>query len=425
MNIELKDEVKFLEENSESYISKYNTAYDTYKNNKRSVTPMLPKEILNMKSLNDSVFEEFVKFEKNINENYLSENFTKDAQNMENKMKKYTDLLNDLDIDTTVSNIKWVHDKTKEYNGIESFLNIEDDNDNKNESIEFLEQENFGIIDTIENNINDYYNNPEFNENSSFSTPKVVSLNIINSATIESIKNLPKKLLNIEAKLKSQYIIEGFGLVDVILAPFKIIINIFKMIWEVIKWWTKLMIEIVKFTVWFTVTVIGNFFKAPIGTCVFAGLTMFLSEAVIKKLTGSQFLVVPQLVITALFTIYILITNVDLLKFIQSFVIELIIGIFVNPITLWLLEIKEDDDFLIKVKKMKESTSAISKAKYLTQSLIALFPHVIKNLFKLILYFVVLALLAKFTLIDIPIMVIEEAVNKFVVNTAGPSPADI
>jgi hypothetical protein len=74
---------------------------------------------------------------------------------------------------------------------------------------------------------------------------------------------------------------------------------------------------------------------------------------------------------------------------------------------------------------MKESTSSISKAKYLTQALIALFPHVIKNLFKLIVYFVVLALLAKFTLIDIPMIVIEEAVNKYVVNTAGPSAADI
>jgi len=427
MNIQ--NDLEFMEKQCDLVTSKYNKIYNRYGSYKKSQLPLLPPEVLDMKLTNDKIIGEVrvldIKLDKILNKDIMEQKDLEDlvdfSKNLENKSKNYNLLLSELNINDIIENVEWIDEK-----------NREEKLKNKNTII----VESFGILEVPENSatvepfiIKDYIRNLS---NGVDTTQKVDTVEAWNpfSGMISFFKGIFSKIgavfKKIFEKIKAGFQTMAKSIKEISIKIgkvfkkifevfFGIIKNVFTTIFGVIKWWTQFIVALFKFIAWFVTVVVGNFLKAPLGTILFFIITFFMTELFIKTFTGTVTPFYPVILLSLGGTLYMLIEELEALKNIQNWFVELFLQILINPISKWWFGFNDSDDFMVSWKNMKKSTTSNEKIKYLWETIFKLLLFLLESLFKGVIYFILLGYILKIILVDTPSLIFEELKNKYIV----------
>jgi hypothetical protein len=193
---------------------------------------------------------------------------------------------------------------------------------------------------------------------------------------------------------------EGFGAIISFMGKFfKIIGEILTFVYKTVLFLIKMVAALTKFSVWLIGTVIKSFFKTPVSAIASGVLLYYVASAVISYLTGSGPSWIPAGGIAGFLLIFMLVNLQPMLKSIQDTIIDLTMYLFTNPLSRYILGIRKDTKFITEKNKAKAIAHFVT--------------FLVSNLFRVLLFLVLLAILFKFAVIDIASAVLTAFKKKF------------
>ena len=193
---------------------------------------------------------------------------------------------------------------------------------------------------------------------------------------------------------------EGFGAIVSFMGKFfKIIGEILTFVYKTVLFLIKMVAALTKFSVWLIGTVIKSFFKTPVSAIASGVLLYYVASAVIAYLTGSGPSWIPAGGIAGFLLIFMLVNLQSMLKSLQDTIVDLTMYLFTNPLSRYILGIRKDTKFITEKNKAKAIAYFVT--------------FLVSNLFRVLLFLVLLAILFKFAVIDIASAVLTAFKKKF------------
>jgi len=193
---------------------------------------------------------------------------------------------------------------------------------------------------------------------------------------------------------------EGFGaIISFVGKFFKIIGEILTFVYKTVLFLIKMVAALTKFSVWLIGTVIKSFFKTPVSAIASGVLLYYVASAVIAYLTGSGPSWIPAGGIAGCLLIFMLVNLKPMLKSLQDTILDLTLYLFTNPLSRYILGIRKDTKFITEKNKAKAIAYFVT--------------FVVNNLFRVLLFLVLLAIVFKFAVIDIASAVLSAFKKKF------------
>lgn len=193
---------------------------------------------------------------------------------------------------------------------------------------------------------------------------------------------------------------EGFGAIFSFVGKFfKIIGEILTFIYKTVLFLIKMVAALTRFSVWLIGTVIKSFFKTPVSATASGVLIYYVASAVIAYLTGSGPSWIPAGGIAGFLLIFMLVNLKPMLKSLQDTILDLTLYLFTNPLSRYILGIRKDTKFITEKNKAKAIAYFVT--------------FLVNNLFRVLLFLVLLAIVFKFAVIDIASAVLTALKKKF------------